>query len=134
MKDQHALTRSPAEDPLRPSLILVEDDDSVRRALQLLLSGRGYQVRSFASAASALADPVALDAAYLVADFMLSESDGVALLRGLRALGWKGRAILVTAFPSDAVRRAAEAVGYAAVMEKPLRQQALLAALDPASS
>lgn len=114
----------------RPILLLVEDDDAVRRALQLLLAGRGYQVRSFASAASALADPIALDAAYLVADFMLSESDGVALLGSLRARGWKGHAILVTAFPSTELRRAAAQVGYAAVMEKPLKQQALLALLD----
>jgi len=115
-------------------LILVEDDDPVRRALQLLLSGRGYQVRSFASAASALADPIALEAAFLVADYRLSDSDGVELLHSLRARGWMGRAILVTAFASNEVRRAAEAVGYAAIMEKPLRQQALLAALVHASS
>lgn len=121
-----------ADEP-RPTLILVEDDDSVRRALQLLLAGRGYQVRSYASAASALADPVALDADYLVADFMLSDSDGVALLAGLRASGWSGHAILVTAFPSKELREAADRVGYAEVMEKPLRQHALLAALGRTS-
>ena len=126
MKHQHAIG---AEDELRPMLILVEDDDSVRRALQLLLSGSGYRVRSFASAASALADPIVLDADFLVADFMLSESDGVQLLGSLRARGWAGRAILVTAYPSNQLRRAADAVGYAAVMEKPVRHQELLLAL-----
>jgi FixJ family two-component response regulator len=120
-----------ADEPRR-TLLLVEDDDSVRRALQLLLAGRGYQVRSYASATSALADPVAVDAGYLVADFMLSDSDGVALLASLRASGWSGHAILVTAFPSKELREAANRVGYAAVMEKPLRQHTLLAALDRA--
>jgi len=114
-------------------LLLVEDDDSVRRSLQLMLSGIGYRVRSFASAAAALADPAALDAEYLVADFMLSESDGVQLLGGLRSRGWHGHALLVTAYPSNDLRRAADAAGYAAVMEKPVRQQELLSALARAS-
>lgn len=90
-------------------------------------------MRSFASAASALADPLSLAAEYLVADFMLAESDGVALLHTLRSRGWPGHAILVTAFPSTELARAAEAAGYSAVMEKPLRQQALLVALDRAT-
>ncbi|MCW3849627.1 response regulator [Sphingomonas sp. LB-2] len=119
---------------MRPILLLVEDDDAVRRSLQLLLSGSGYRVRSFASSAAALADPIAIEAKYLVADFMLPESDGVELLRGLRARGWSGGAVLVTAFPSDELRQAAEAVGYAAVMEKPLRQEALLGALGRAAA
>lgn len=124
------MTTSPTQgDEQRPMLILVEDDDSVRRALQLLLSGSGFRVRSFATAASALADPVTLDAEHLVADFMLSESDGVQLLARLRGRGWTGNAILVTAYPSKDLRHAAEAVGYTAVMEKPLRRQELLTAL-----
>lgn len=120
---------SPAPSEDRPLVVLVEDDDPVRRALQLLLSGRGYRVRAFASAASALADPIALEAELLIADFMLPESDGVALLRGFHARGWQGHAILVTAFPSNELRRSAETAGFAAVMEKPLRQEALLAVL-----
>lgn len=114
----------------RPKLLLVEDDDAVRRSLQLLLIGSGYDVRSFASDEAALADPISLAAQYLVADFMLADSDGLALLRTLRSRGWTGHAILVTAFPSADLARSAKAAGYAMVMEKPLRQQALLVALD----
>jgi FixJ family two-component response regulator len=115
---------------LSPLLVLVDDDDAIRRALQLLFLGHGYRVRSFASAAAALADPLIEEAEYLVADFLLSESDGVALLRELRARGWEGRAVLVTAYPSGAVQRAAKASGYAAVLEKPIRQHELLASLS----
>jgi FixJ family two-component response regulator len=130
MKREPAMVAAPAPgDAERPMLILVEDDDSVRRALQLMLSGSGYRVRAFASAASALADAVSREAEYLVADFMLSASDGVQLLASLRASGWSGHALLVTAYPSNDLRRTAEAAGYAAVMEKPVRQQELLSAL-----
>lgn len=122
----------PADQP--PTLLLVEDDDPVRRSLQLMLSGSGYRVRSYASAAAALADPAALAAEYLVADFILSESDGVQLLGDLRAKDWLGHALLITAYPSAQLRRAAEAVGYSEVLEKPVRQQELLSALARATS
>jgi FixJ family two-component response regulator len=123
----HSLVPPAAE---RPILILVEDDDGVRRSLQLLLFGRGFEVRSFASAAAALADPAALDAHYLVADYRLPESDGVTLLAAMRERGWTGRAVLITAYPSDALQDAAHVVGFNAVIEKPLRQQDLLGALN----
>lgn len=119
-----SLPRSP-----RPLLILVEDDDGVRRSLQLLLSGRGFEVRAFASASAALADPASLGARHLVADYQLPESDGVTMLAAMRARGWKGRAVLITAYPSEVLQEAARGAGFNAIVEKPLRQQDLFAAL-----
>jgi FixJ family two-component response regulator len=117
----------------RPLVLLVEDDDGVRRSLQLLLTGRGFRVRSFATAGPALADAEAREASLLVADYRLPDGDGVALLAALRARGWDGRAVLTTAFPSRTLEEAARAAGYAAVLEKPLRHQELLGALAPAA-
>jgi FixJ family two-component response regulator len=113
----------------RPLVLLVEDEDSVRRSLQLFLTGRGYRVRSFSAAGPAAADPMFEDAALLVSDYRLPDSDGLKLLAGLRERGWAGRAILVTAYPSAPLRRAADVAGYAAVIEKPLRHEDLLSAL-----
>lgn len=113
----------------RPSVLLVEDDDGVRRSTQLLLHGRGYQVRAHSAAAASLADPAALEADYLVADYRLPDGDGVQLLRDLHARGWAGRAVLMTGYPSDALARDATASGYAALLEKPLRLHELLGAL-----
>ncbi|WP_066724488.1 response regulator [Sphingomonas pituitosa] len=114
----------------RPSVLLVEDDDGVRRATQLLLHGRGYRVRAHSAAAASLADPLAFEAAYLVADYRLPDGDGVQLLRDLQAKGWSGRAILVTAYPSPGLVARATAGGYAALLEKPLRGHELLSALE----
>ena len=69
-----------------------------------------------------------------MADFILSESDGVQFLGDLRAKGWPGHALLITAYPSAQLRRAAEAVGYSEVLEKPVRQPELLSALARATS
>lgn len=113
----------------RPRLLLIEDDDGIRRSLQLLLQGQGYDVRSFASATPALADPVSAEAQCLVIDYMLTDSDGVAVLRTLRERGWSGVAVLITAFASTEVREAARNAGFSAVLDKPFRDNELVNAL-----
>ena len=121
-------------DDSRPQVLLVEDDDGVRRSLQLLLAGHGYRVRAFSAAAPAAADTGSHDAALLISDYRLPDSNGLKLLTVLRARGWAGRAILVTAYPSDQLCRSAQAAGFSAVVEKPLRAQELIAALGSPSA
>jgi FixJ family two-component response regulator len=114
----------------RPQVLLVEDDHGVRRSLQLLLRGRGLDVRAYASGAALLADPHALSAACLVADYRMPEVSGFDVLRGLRDLGWMGRALLISGFPSaDLVARAHQA-GFSDVIEKPLLDSVLVEAVE----
>ena len=119
------------EGQTRPRLILVEDDEAVRRSLQLLLAWRGFDVRSYASAASAIGH-VGEDcrSEALVVDYRLPDGDGIGVLRALRRNGWSGRSVLITAFTSEALTDAALACGFDAVLEKPLRQQELMSALS----
>lgn len=110
----------------RPTILLLEDDDGVRRALQLLLQGQGYDVRAHAAGVSLLADSHVTQATLLIADYRVEDIDGIAVLTQLRLRAWEAPAILVTAHCSaDLQRRAAEA-GYAAVLDKPLRQRSLV--------
>jgi len=118
-----------ASDPVRaarPKIMLLEDDAAVRRSLQLLFSAHGFDVRAHALGASLLADGNVADAACLVADYRVKDIDGIAVLARLRAEHWAGPGILVTGFPSDAVRERAGQAGYAAVLEKPFRKNVLL--------
>lgn len=112
-----------------PRALLIEDDESVRRSLQLLLHWRGYDVRSYPTATSLLNSDQMLDAQILVADYCLPDGTGIDVLRELRNRGWAGRSVLITAFPSAEVVRKAHECGYDRVLEKPLRQQALIAAI-----
>jgi len=121
--DQHLVSK-------RPCLLLVEDDDGVRRSLQLLLQGLGFDVRSFASARPALLDFASTEAEYLVIDYMLADFDGIAFLRQLRDRGWQGIAVLITAFSSSGVREVAREAGFAEILDKPFRDNALVAALS----
>lgn len=114
----------------RASLILVDDDDAVRRGLQLLLQGQGFDVQAFASPQAALADPAVLNARFLVVDYVLSESDGIETLKAMHARGWNGVAILISAFASSGMRSRAHAAGFAAVLDKPFRDSDLLRLLQ----
>lgn len=124
-------TATDTRDP-RPLVLLVEDEDGVRRSLQLYLTGRGYRVRAFSAVAPAIADPASNEAALLVADYRLPDGDGLTLLAGLRQRGWQGRAILVTAYPSEQLAQIAATAGYATIIEKPLRHEELLGSLAAA--
>lgn len=114
----------------RPLVLLVEDEDGPRRSLQLFLTGRGYRVRAYSAAAALIADTSSSEAPLLVADYRLHDSDGLRLLAALRQRGWAGRAVLVTGHPSERLDGDARAVGFHAVLEKPLRHHQLLTALQ----
>ena len=110
-------------------LIVVIEDDVVRRSLQLMLRWRGYEVRSFASIAPVLADPHAAEAVAIVVDERLPDGDGVSLLTALRVQGWTGRAVMITAHPSLELAAAAQRLFCETVLIKPLRGVDLLVAL-----
>lgn len=113
----------------RPLLFLLEDDPAVRRSLQLVLQGRGFDVRAHESPVTLLADEGICAAACLIADYRLAHMTGIDVLLALRGLGWLGPAILITGHGSkDLSKRAAEA-GFAAIFEKPLRKFSLVKAL-----
>ncbi|PZO87022.1 MAG: response regulator [Sphingomonas sanxanigenens] len=122
-------TQNPGEAP-KARVLLVDDDEGVRRSLQLLLHGSGYSVRAHASASSILHEPPVDDIDMLVTDYRLPDGDGLGILRAMRRRGWDGRAVLITAFPSPLVRDCALSSGFAAVLEKPLRPYELFGALS----
>lgn len=109
----------------RPKILLVEDEPAVRRSLQLLLHARGYDIRAYASSAALIADPIVSEAICLVTDYRMPEMDGLQVLRSLRARGWQGPAILVTAFGSPDLAERALKEGFSTVIEKPLYEHAL---------
>jgi FixJ family two-component response regulator len=131
-----ALSVAAADVPVnaRRPLILIDDDDSARRSLQLLLSAHGFEVRSFASAAPILGDPRAIETPLLVIDDQLPDARGLHILTELRRNGWQGRAVLITALPSPGLAEEARKCGFQALVEKPIREGELMAALGERSS
>lgn len=110
----------------RPQLLLVEDDPAVRRSMQLLLQAQGYVVRAYATGQALIDDEKAIEAHCFIADYRLEHMDGITVLSQLRERGWRGPAILVTAFPSTELSDRAREAGFSSIFDKPLRQYELV--------
>ena len=109
----------------RPRVLLVEDDAPVRRALQLLLVGEGYDVRAYRSAVGLAQDPEALRSSCLVADLMMPEKDALQLLQDLRSAGWTGPAILISGYLNEARIALAQSTGFQVALPKPIAEKML---------
>jgi FixJ family two-component response regulator len=105
---------------------IVDDDESVREAVEGLIESLGYRVRAFRSAVDFLASPDIGDTACLIADVHMPQMSGVDLCRRLRELGHAIPTILITAYPNDAVRDRAMADGAVGYLTKPFDDHALI--------
>lgn len=113
----------------RPRIVIVDDDDVARRSMHLVLLGRGYEVRAFASGAAVLADETTLAAACLVCVQRPGGLDGPALLGRLRAHGGRQSAILVMPQPIPGLAAQARDAGFADILEMPLKPRRLVNAV-----
>ena len=89
----------------RPILI-VEDDENLRLALADNLEDEGYAVRTASTLAAAAEAVRRAQPALIVLDLALPDGDGVRFCRALRADGFAGRVLMLTArsLESDLVR------------------------------
>jgi FixJ family two-component response regulator len=112
------------------TVLVVEDDDSMRAAIDLLLSLSGYRTLLFESAEAVLAEDV-LERCPLcvISDLNLPAMSGLDLLIELRRRGWRTPVIIITGFDSPATRHEALRRGAAAYMAKPFPSSALLTAI-----
>ena len=93
--------RTPMSESIGVSL--VDGDTEVRHARQLLLRSENYDVRSYPTGAALLADPEDhRSCRVIVLDIDTQEDGGFALLREMRATGWRGKAILLEGSDPDA--------------------------------
>ncbi len=108
---------------------IVDDDESVRRALWRLLNSVGVQSRSFDSARSYL-DSADLDSAdCLLLDLHLPEMSGIELLEHLREVAPTLHVICMTGRDEPEVEQRLAAAGISGCLRKPFDQAELFAAL-----
>lgn len=100
-------------------IILVEDDPAVRHSLKILLSRSGHRVRDYATGRDALGANRVAQGDCLIVDYLLPDTDGLALIQHFRSVGWQGNAILISGFFDHSLERRALIAGYDAVYEKP---------------
>ena len=115
-----------------PSIVVVEDDAGMSKALVRLLRAAGFQPKSFASAEELLQSDAADEAGCLVLDIQLPGVSGFELRRRLAALGQNAPVIFITAQDEAATRAEAEQLDCIAYFRKPFQGSALLGAIRQA--
>ena len=109
----------------RLTLVVVEDDEHVRRALTRFLCSRGYGVRAFDSAEAWLAGICPADGAII--DINLPGMSGLELDERLRREGRAIPTVFITAHDEPGPAPASRVI-----LQKPLDAQALLDAIEHA--
>jgi len=107
----------------RPTLVLVEDDEDVRRALTRFLRLHGYGVRAFESAEAWLAGICPADVAII--DINLPGVSGLELDDRLRREGRAIPTMFITALDESG-----PAPANRVILQKPLDAQSLLDAVE----
>lgn len=109
-----------------PTVFVVDDDLSLRIALERLLRCAGWSVRTFASAAAFLEPRHHLASGCLVADVHLGQMSGLELQAYLARIPGAIPVILTSGFDDAATETEALRLGAMAYFKKPFDTQALL--------
>jgi DNA-binding response OmpR family regulator len=80
-----------------PRILVIEDEDKVRRALVRGLEGEGHEVASESDGEAGLARAVREPFDIVVLDYLLPGLDGVAVLEAMRAAGVRAPTLMLTA-------------------------------------
>jgi CheY-like chemotaxis protein len=109
------------------SILVVDDEASIRRLMRSLLSGAGYEVFDVASGreASRIVEGQAID--LVITDLAMPERDGFETMNRLRAAKPQLKIIAMSGRFAGPLLRAAEILGAKASIAKPIQSAELLA-------
>ncbi|MEK7205726.1 MAG: response regulator, partial [candidate division NC10 bacterium] len=82
-------------------ILVVDDEESMREFLRILLEKAGHQVTTAGDGAAALALATKQDMDLIISDIKMPRLDGVGLLAGLRQHGLEIPMIMMTAYASS---------------------------------
>lgn len=111
---------------------VIDDDESVRKALASLLRSLGIAVLTFGEAREFLQSPRRSEAACLIVDVQMPGMGGLELQERLITLGQRTPIIFITAYPEAKLRDRALAAGAVAFLGKPFAAQELIRCTEDA--
>jgi FixJ family two-component response regulator len=113
-----------------PTVFVVDDDGTVRRALARLLCSLGMQVKTLASAREFLGCPRPEGPVCLILDVRLAGENGLMVQEALRAAAWPPPIIFLTGHGSVPLCVRAMKAGAVDFLLKPVDDEALLGAIS----
>jgi two-component system response regulator HydG len=110
----------------RPNILVVDDDERLRKAACKVLADEGYTIFGAASCDEAMEILKKKSVALVISDLRLPDADGIGLLKQARQLAPDAEVVMITGFGS--VEKAVEAMQLGAYdfIQKPLDSAALL--------
>ena len=117
---------SAVREETKPIIYIVDDDESVLKAMKRLICSMDMDVETFASGQEFLDSGFRDQNACLIADIKMPIMDGMALQKKIVIQGSKLPVIFITAFDSKNLRSKAKEAGAAGYFQKPVDGQALL--------
>jgi FixJ family two-component response regulator len=115
-----------------PIVFVVDDDDSVRESLELLIQSSGYRPETFASAQEFLSRPRVPAPSCLVLDVNLPDLNGLELQKRVTADRNHMPIIFITGYGDVPMSVTAMKAGAAEFLTKPFRDEVLLTAIRTA--
>jgi FixJ family two-component response regulator len=115
--------------PVKPKIVVVDDDAGMNRALERLLKVAGFLPVTYSSGEALLESKDAAGAACLILDIHLPGLSGFDLHRRMLDGGIRVPVIFVTAYDDDSSRARARQAGAIAYFTKPFQRPHLLGAI-----
>lgn len=120
------------EGEISPLVLIIDDDELVRRAMDLLLRSTGLRTALFASAQELLEADLPDDVGCIVMDVRLPRMSGLEFQSRLRDKGDERPIIFITGHGDVPMTVRAMKAGAIDFLEKPFRDQDMLDAIDTA--
>jgi len=112
------------------TIFVIDDDESVCRALRDLLESAGFRVETFCSASDFLNPGCSGSRGVLILDVRMPELSGIDLQKQLAVSGSKLPVIFITAHEDALAEKTALEAGAVAFLEKPFDDQSLFDAIE----
>jgi two-component system response regulator FixJ len=119
-------------DKSKGTVLVVDDDLSLLRALSRLLLQFGFDVLGFDSAEAFLSSVIPAGRVCLLADIYLPGISGIELCAALAAAGRSLPIVLMSARDDEGTKKKARAAGAVGTLYKPIDEEVLLAAVGRA--
>jgi FixJ family two-component response regulator len=114
------------------TIAVIDDNPSMLKGLNRLLSAHGFRVQTFASAELFLEEMATCNADCLLLDIHLGGISGIDLQRRLSSSGTDLPVIFMTAIDNEATRQEAFDAGCIAYLRKPFLAKLLIDAINRA--
>ena len=105
---------------------LIDDDDSIRQAIDMLLQSANMNVQTFSKGEQFLHINPQHNGSCIITDLKMKDLDGFSLCEKLHEKGINIPVIFLTAFDSQEYRQHAKEIGAAGYLSKPVDDQALI--------